>query len=353
MELSGILIGLKTQDTIHIYKYFMSFIRNKIYPSKILWNIFEHNILNDICVPCYHVVNDTQQPHIKNLYPIVSIKKFEKDLDFLAKKFEFISPNELLDYIDKEEIPKNKCILSFDDGYIECYDIIFPILKRKGIPAIFFIIKDLVENNNLAHFNKISLVLSAITESNSKKVIDVLCGRKLYSGDVTADIRSIGLEDDYLLNEIALKIDINFNHFLKENKPYLNRIHIKEMHRNGFGIGAHSVNHQKFIKLDIDHQRAQIIQSIDYIESLLCEPTRFFAFPYSSEGFNSDLYKEFPNLVFFDTHRKFQKSNATIIQRFIMDSEEEINGRLIEIKLKKLSYLIRNKKIPVISKIQK
>lgn len=330
----------------------MSFLRNNIYPSNFLWNFFEQDILNDICVPCYHAVSDIPPDHIKHLYPIVSTNKFEKDIDFLSKKFEFISPNELLGYIDKKEIPKNKCILSFDDGYRECYDIIFPILKRKGIPAIFFIIKDFVDNNSLAHFNKVSLVLSNINESNSKKVIDILCGRNTYSGDVAADIRSLGFDQDYLLNEIAYEININFNHFLKENKPYLNSIQIKEMYKNGFGIGAHSINHQKFIELDRVHQRTQIIQSIDYIETLLCEPTRFFAFPYSSTGFDSELYKEFPNLVFFDTHRKFQKSNTTIIQRFIMDSEEKIKARLIEVKLKKISYLVRNKKVPVISKIQ-
>ena len=100
-----------------------SLIRN-IYNSGLIWKLLKNNIIKDLCVPCYHTVNNKSQDHIRPLYFTINEKKFEDDLDFLSKHFEFISPDDLLKSLSNKELPKNKCILTFDDGYRECYDVI-------------------------------------------------------------------------------------------------------------------------------------------------------------------------------------------------------------------------------------
>ena len=323
-----------------------SLFRN-VYDSSVMWSLYKKSIQNDLCVPCYHVVNDDPSPHLRNLFPIIATNKFEKDIDFLSRKFDFISPNELLVYLNKNEIPKNKCILTFDDGYRECYDIIYPILKSKGIPAIFCITSDFVENEHLSHFNKISLILDKLNENTTiSLVILLLKQNNLYSGNVYRDIRKLEFGDLGLIENLGKLMKIDFEYYLNKNKPYLNKIQIKELHSNGFGIGAHSKNHQRNTELNSEQQKLQTKLSLEFVESIIEEQVSFFAFPYSSSGFKPELYKEFSNIIFFDTFKGFVKSHSRIIQRFTMDTNRSIASRLIEIRLKKISYDVRFKNLP-------
>ena len=37
----------------------------------------------DLIFPFYHAVSDNPMPHVEKVYPLTSLKKFRKDLDFL------------------------------------------------------------------------------------------------------------------------------------------------------------------------------------------------------------------------------------------------------------------------------
>ena len=47
-------------------------------------------------LPFYHMVSDSPPVHVKNLYNVLSIKEFERDLDFLLKNFTPIDAQTLI-----------------------------------------------------------------------------------------------------------------------------------------------------------------------------------------------------------------------------------------------------------------
>jgi len=61
---------------------------------------------------------------------------------------------------------------------------------------------------------------------------------------------------------------------------YMNVDQILEMHNAGWEVGSHSLNHFDLTKLDPDHQRAEIVESRELLESLLGIPIETFAFPF-------------------------------------------------------------------------
>lgn len=316
----------------------------KIIASSFIWSLLKSFIRQELCIPCYHVVNNFQHPHIKNLYPVINIKKFCVDLDLLNKNYDFITPEDLYNNIENGIIPKRKCVLTFDDGYRECYDVIYPILKRKGIPAIFFVNKDLIDNDHLAHFNKISLVIDKLKLSSKNTEVERYLKKSgLYQGNALFDIRQLGVINLETINYIGEMLEIDFHLYLKKHQPYLKKQQIREMHLDGFGIGAHSCNHQRFSELNEHQQYFQIEQSLEFIESITNKKTRFFAFPYSSRGFYDEIYNKFKSVLFFDNFSSFIKSDSTVLQRFIMDTNDNIRSRLIGIKLKRLRNKIMAK----------
>jgi len=120
---------------------------------------------HQVFFPFYHAVDNEDQPHIKHLYPVKSIHQFENELDTLLKHFKPIDLDKLISLNQSNEKPKKPSIhLSFDDGLRQCYDIIAPILNKRGIPATFFINSAFVENKDLMYRYKISLIYDTRTD---------------------------------------------------------------------------------------------------------------------------------------------------------------------------------------------
>jgi len=189
--------------------------------------------------PFYHIVSDTPPAHTKHLYPIRSIKQFEKDLDFLQKHFIASELN--------SENNKKQFVLSFDDGLSEVYKIIAPILKKRNIPAIFFINSGFVDNKDIFK--------------------------------------------NFIVNLKNGNPKFNVKEYLKDKKPYMTIEQIKELKNQGFIIGAHSINHPLFSEINEDEQIRQIKESVDFITENFKEEQKLFAFPFTDNGIKDRFFK--------------------------------------------------------------
>src|SRR5262245_43774967 len=92
---------------------------------------------------CYHVVSDKPLPHIRHLYRTKSVAAFEQDLDYLERNFDLCTYE---DWIAPSSTRRGrtKALLTFDDGMAECFDTIRPILLRRGIPGVFFLVSEFI-----------------------------------------------------------------------------------------------------------------------------------------------------------------------------------------------------------------
>lgn len=313
-----------------------------------LFNVLRNRIKRDLIIPCYHVVKRIDLPHIDHLYTTIDVKKFINDLDFYEQHFNFLNPTDLLNEKDSYKNLKGGVLLTFDDGYKEIYEIIYPILKEKGIPAIFFITTDFVNNKTLAHFNKVSLILDALKTKPEK--IEILANFEAFknqnNNEVIKTIKGFSKQATTSIDEVADAIGVDYKDYLASKQPYVTEKQIIEMHNNSLYFGAHSSDHQAFSEISYEDQAYQIRSSISYLESILNSNIFFFAFPYSSIGADKRLINEFDNILFFDTLAGFHKSQNSILQRFIMDTDRSVNSRLVELVIKKCLYNIKFKKAP-------
>ncbi len=117
----------------------------------------------DSFFPFYHTVSPEALPHISHLYRLVKTAAFENDLDELLLRFEPVS---LGDYLENRGVKKGKrrMVLTFDDGLKECYDIIAPMLIKKGIPATFFLNNRFIDNRGLFYRYKASLLVHQVRD---------------------------------------------------------------------------------------------------------------------------------------------------------------------------------------------
>jgi len=273
----------------------------KIIGIKKLINFAKTPIINVF----YHVVSDDYLPHIAPLYKYRTSKEFENDIDFLLKYFEPITANDIFLHTKGEKvITKPSFHLSFDDGMREVYEVALPILKQKGIPATVFVNSDFVDNKDLFYRYKAALI-----------------------ADNQPSLKQEVLEIEYLEKEkldiIAQDLEIDFDNFLKEKKPYLTTEEIKILQKNGFIIGAHSIDHPYYDMISQEEQVRQTLESCRFVKENFDEENLFFAFPFEDTGvknsFFEEIYKEID--LTFSTSGICSTQNGKNIGRIAMEGK--------------------------------
>jgi len=235
-----------------------------------------------VIFPFYHTISDQDLPHISHLYKLIKTVDFERDLDQLLKLFEPLSMGE---YLDKPEGKRRKpaMVLTFDDGLKGCHELIAPLLRRKGIPATFFLNNKFIDNKALFYRYKASLLIHQIREDcrAKERVSEFL---KISQEQVEASIMMIGYDQRALLDALARQVELDFSTYLRFKPVYMNSSEIKELLDWGFTIGAHSSDHRDFGGLKREEMIEQVGVSIKDLQDRFNISTRYFSFPFTSDG---------------------------------------------------------------------
>ena len=231
--------------------------------------------------PFYHTISDEYLPHIHPLYTPKNRMEFTKDIDFLSHHFEPINTDTVYSYIKQARLPsKNVFHLSFDDGLRGVYEIILPLLYKKGIPATIFINTGFVDNKDLFYRHKIALLIDKMKKKNP-------------SPTVKSEIKKL-LSIPYLqrdrIDETAALLEIDFREFLKKYRPYLTTDELKDMKKKGFTIGSHSIDHPCYTEIDEREQIRQTVESCNRIKETFQETYTYFSFPFSEENIPDSFF---------------------------------------------------------------
>lgn len=111
----------------------------------------------------YHRVVDDFRVQARGYMPsmLISAATLEKQLDWIGRRYEFADPDDMDRWLQGER-PAGRpvAVITFDDGYRDVYEQAFPLLKRKGIPAVVFVVTDLVGETRLQIHDELYLQLA-------------------------------------------------------------------------------------------------------------------------------------------------------------------------------------------------
>jgi peptidoglycan/xylan/chitin deacetylase (PgdA/CDA1 family) len=213
-------------------------------------------------LPFYHTVEDIAPGYIDS-YTVKTTAQFEKELDYLLGRFKPVDLKTVVEHPRKKQFH-----LTFDDGLKTCHTVIAPILKRKGIPATFFVNTGFIDNKKMFHrFKKTLLAKQGINSEN-----------KMY-------------DQQSNLDKLASENKISFDKYLKNATPYMTCEEILSLKNDGFLIGSHSTDHPEFWAISEEEQFRQIAESMAYIEEHYHPGLRVFSFPFTDHGVKASLFE--------------------------------------------------------------
>jgi peptidoglycan/xylan/chitin deacetylase (PgdA/CDA1 family) len=248
--------------------------------------------------PFYHVVSDEEVPHVKHLYTLRTTKQFIQDLDFILKYYKPVGISDFLGSIeDGQPLPGNNFLLSFDDGLCEFHNVVAPILRQKGIPAVCFLNSGFIDNKDLFYRYKASLLVERLKNvddrTDKKNIIEkwFLEHHLPFTADYHG-LLMITYADRYLLDELALRLEVHFDEFLLKHRPYLDSKQISSLIQQGFAFGAHSIDHPEYRFLEEEEQIRQTSESIDHVSKKFGIKEKLFSFPFTDHGVKKTFFDE-------------------------------------------------------------
>jgi peptidoglycan/xylan/chitin deacetylase (PgdA/CDA1 family) len=191
----------------------------------------------------------------------VSVKMLERQLDWIGRRFRFVSLDEL-----STATSEPVAAVTFDDGYRDFYQYAFPLLKRKGIPAAVFVVTDLVGTSELQIHDRLYLLLA----------------RSMPSRDAQASLESILAtrpQSEVLRWIRELEASVEIDPGVQKEHRSLNWEEIAEVRKAGITIGSHTQTHAVLPNEGFSKVAAELRGSRDVLEQRLGEPVRHFAYP--------------------------------------------------------------------------
>jgi len=99
----------------------------------------------------YHSVGESNWKHQ------ISERDFTKQIEYLVKNFNIISLDKLMNFVDgKITLPDKTIALTFDDGYEDNYQLIFPIIKKYNLPIVIFLTTNLDRMECLGNLSRLT-----------------------------------------------------------------------------------------------------------------------------------------------------------------------------------------------------
>ena len=240
----------------------------------------------------YHAVSDDPMPHVRHLYPVVPVADFEAALLYLKANYTFVEYAQIHAHVfEGAPLPSRAVHLSFDDGYVECYSVVRPLLLKHEIPCTYFLTTGLIDNHTLFYRNKQSLCVERIKDASFKRqaasfsnLLPSPHSPLSTHDDLIRWIKDLRLSDEALIDEVCRAVGVDGQAFLQENRPYLTQDQIRQMQAEGFTIGAHTITHRKLMDLSAEEIETEIAQSCRTVVEITGQQIVPFSFPHSAWG---------------------------------------------------------------------
>jgi peptidoglycan/xylan/chitin deacetylase (PgdA/CDA1 family) len=296
-----------------------------------------------VTVIMYHYVRDLENskyPEIKGL----DCHFFYNQLNFIQKNFNVVTIENVIETIEfGKPLKENAVLLTFDDGYSDHYDNVFPALKSFGFQGSFFIPAKAVKENKVLDVNKIHFILAAVMDKKRlineikyfiekyrseynlqtfNEYFEKLAVANRYDSAEVIFIKRI-LQVELPENLRAKIVDLLFSMYVNTSEAefakslYLSEKQIHEMKRDGMHIGCHGYDHYWWNRLNLEQLENEIELSLNFLSEF--EINKNFwtaAYPYGSysEKVESVLDKKGCKLAFttevgvasVTTNRKFK-----------------------------------------------
>jgi peptidoglycan/xylan/chitin deacetylase (PgdA/CDA1 family) len=234
----------------------------------------------------------TGERHFDDDVVDVSADSFERQLRCLKQHFTFVGVDELCALAAGRRLPPNALAITFDDGYLDNYEIALPILKRYDAKATFFLSTAAINERRVYWWDRIAYIvkrtpLSRITLSYPLKLELHLGDRALAQQRLLRIVKTFhGLDLERFLDELGVVARVAWS--AQAERAFADRLimtwdHVRELKRAGMDVQSHTRTHRVLATLEPGALVDELAGSRADVAREVGEAPRALAYPVGSE----------------------------------------------------------------------
>jgi peptidoglycan/xylan/chitin deacetylase (PgdA/CDA1 family) len=240
----------------------------------------------------YHRIGDAEEDDFDSNVFSVNADQFNEQVAYLKEHLTLVTLDEALAFIDgkaKDRTPRSRVLITFDDGYMDNYEVAFPILRSHGAQGVFFLTTDLVGSCRVPWWDAIAFII----KSARRKQFTLR-----FPYQLSVDIDQDGLSDSLrsVVKAYYGPENTDPDRFILELKEaaqgddppttmrrFLNWDEAREMIAGGMAIGSHTIHHPILSRLGREDQRRELAQSRATLKDKLGMNAEALAYPFGVE----------------------------------------------------------------------
>lgn len=270
---------------------------------------------NSLTAVMYHYVRPiavSRHPRINGL----ELADFISQLDYIQMHYTVVAPSVVLSALKGTgSLPERAALLTFDDGYKDHYLHVYPVLKARGLSAVFFPPTAAIRDRELLDVNRVHFILASadietLVEELESAVLDAsgefsLLPLAQYRSAWRVANRFDGADVIYFKRMLQHAIpetlrsriaaSLFARHVSCDERSFADELYASgdelcEMAEGGMELGSHGHRHHWLGRLDADAQAKDVDDSLAYFGTLgLCKSDFWFCYPYGS--YNADTLR--------------------------------------------------------------
>jgi len=217
----------------------------------------------------------------------MNLARFERILDFLVDHANVLPLAEAVKAMQQESLPARAVALTFDDGYPEWIDHVSPALRKRGLPATFFVTTEQLGGESLWH-ERITSAVRALPDSG----VLLPYGFGNYSDLHNAATRRLlvsALQERLKYAPLPERLAAIEQLEAQACRPLelarrFDAAAVRTLHSQGFEIGAHTIRHPILNECTLAQARQEIAGSRETLEAIIGGRVESFAYPNGRPG---------------------------------------------------------------------
>jgi len=243
---------------------------------------------NRLVVVNYHRIGDYREALNPNLYS-ATVDELETQIQLLKRRYRILNIDEAIDYLRGGRSGQEAAaLITFDDGYLDNYELAFPVLRDQQVPATFFLTTSHVGSSHLTASDQIAHLLrnpsqARFTLSYPRPLELDLQRRPFY-----VELRRVlqlykateNRDPDRFFDHLRSHCPVDT--LETAERRFVNWDEAATMASEGMTIGSHTCTHPILSRLSLQDQIEELTDSKRLIEQKLGRPTRSIAYPVGS-----------------------------------------------------------------------
>lgn len=212
----------------------------------------------------------------------VDAAAFDWQMQLLSRAFTVLPLHEALTRLEMGKLPRRAVCITFDDGYRDNHEVAFPILKRWGLPATFFIASGYLDGGAMWNDVVIEAVRRAPGPELDLRVFDLGVHRIADMARRAEVAMTLLLRMKYMesveraaqAERLAEKVGVALPKDLMMRSEQ-----VRALREGGMDIGGHTVSHPILTRVSDDDAWREISLGKRHLEDIVGARIVHFAYP--------------------------------------------------------------------------